>query len=194
MKLTLALAWADSIDDLYLLGPDSQPHTGVLKGDIVGPLTLASQVFTNTTRHYWVYVPAQYDPAKAACLMIFQDGHAFVSLDGAYRIPYVFDSLIYRQEMPVTVGVFINPGHTPSQPESTSTNWGDSINNRPTEYNELNDRYSRMIIDEHRPALERDSLGLLFRRAINACCVGCVFPSQPSARSTLDRNEPYRLV
>jgi enterochelin esterase-like enzyme len=156
MNLALALAWAGSTDDLYLLGPDSQPQAGVPQGKIVGPLTLASQVFTNTTRHYWVYVPAQYDPAKPACLMIFQDGHAFVSLDGAYRIPCVFDNLIYRREMPVTVGVFINPGHTPSQPESTSTNWGDSINNRPTEYNELNDRYARMITDELLPALEKD--------------------------------------
>jgi len=156
MALTVAPALADSADDLYLLGPDSQPHAGVPQGRVVGPLTLASQVFTNTTRHYWVYVPAQYDPTKAACLMIFQDGHAFVSLEGAYRIPYVFDNLIYRREMPVTVGVFINPGHTPGQPESTSTNWGDSINNRPTEYNELNDRYARMIIDELLPALERD--------------------------------------
>ena len=29
-----------------------------------------------------------------------------------YRIPNVFDNLIYRREMPVTIGVFINPdGH-----------------------------------------------------------------------------------
>jgi enterochelin esterase family protein len=88
--------------------------------------------------------------------MIFQDGHAFVNLKGDYRIPYVFDNLIYRREMPVTIGVFINPGHTPQQPESTSTNWGDSINNRPTEYNELNDRYARLIVDELLPELEKE--------------------------------------
>jgi len=143
-------------DDVYLLGPDSQPHEGVPQGKVVGPLTLASQVFTNTTRHYWVYVPAQYDPAQPARLMIFQDGHAFVNLKGDYRVPYVFDNLIYRREMPVTLAVFINPGHTPEQPESTSTNWGDSINNRPTEYNELNDRYARMILNELLPVLEKD--------------------------------------
>src|SRR5512140_1287387 len=67
-------------DDVYNLGPDSQPHDGVPKGKVVGPLTLPSQVFTNTTRHYWIYVPAQYDPKQPAALMIFQDGHAFVSL------------------------------------------------------------------------------------------------------------------
>jgi enterochelin esterase family protein len=150
-----ANASAAATDDVYLLGPDSQPHQGVPQGKVVGPQTLFSQVFTNS-RNYWVYVPAQYDGTQAACLMIFQDGHAFVNLKGDYRIPYVFDNLIYRREMPVTIGVFINPGHTPEQPESTSTNWGDSINNRPTEYNELNERYARLIVNELLPVLEKE--------------------------------------
>lgn len=148
--------WAASTDDVYLLGPDSLPQAGVPKGKVIGPLTLASDVLTNTTRHYWVYVPAQYDRAKPASLMIFQDGHFFVAPDKDYRVPNVFDNLIYRREMPVTFGVFINPGRTPEQPESSSTNWGDNINNRATEYNELNDNYARMIINELLPALEKD--------------------------------------
>jgi len=149
-------AFAAPTDDLYLLGPDSAPHAGVPRGQVIGPLTLASDVFTNTTRHYWIYVPAQYNPAKPACLMIFQDGHAFVNTNGDYRVPYVFDNLIYRREMPVTIGVFINPGHTPEQPESSSTNWGDGINGRATEYNELNNNYARLIVNELLPALEKD--------------------------------------
>ncbi len=144
------------LDDVYKLGPDSLPQDGVPKGKIIGPLTHASQVFPNTTRHYWVYVPAQYDGSEPARLMVFQDGHAFVSLDGAYRIPNVFDNLIYRREMPVTIGVFINPGRLPHQKESSSSDWGDRINNRPTEYNELNDQYARMIVDELLPALQKD--------------------------------------
>jgi enterochelin esterase family protein len=154
--LVVPAALAAPTDDVYNLGPDSQPHEGTPKGKIIGPLTLASQVFTNTTRHYWVYVPAQYDPKQPAALMIFQDGQAFVSLDGDYRIPCVFDNLIYRREMPVTIAVFINPGHLPDQPESSSTNWGDSINNRITEYNELNDNYAELIVKELLPALEKD--------------------------------------
>lgn len=153
---TAAPTFAAATDDTYHLGPDSLAQAGVPKGRVIGPLTLASQVFTNTTRHYWIYVPAQYDPKTPACLMIFQDGHAFVSTNGDYRIPNVFDNLIYRREMPVTLGVFINPGHLPDQLESSSTNWGDSINNRATEYNELNDRYARLIIDELLPELEKD--------------------------------------
>jgi enterochelin esterase family protein len=143
-------------DDLYLPGPDSQVHEGTPHGKVIGPITLVSQIFTNTTRHYWIYIPAQYDPKTPASLMIFQDGQAFVGPGGEYRIPAVCDNLIYRREMPVTIAIFINPGHTPEQQESTSTNWGDSINNRGTEYNELNDKYARLITDELLPAVEKD--------------------------------------
>ena len=153
--LAAASALAASTDDVYSLGPDSMAQDGVPKGKVIGPLTLASQVFTNTTRHYWIYVPAQYDSKTPADLMIFQDGQAFVGLNGEYRIPCVFDNLIYRREMPVTIGVFINPGHSPDQPESSPTNWGDSINNRAAEYNELNDHYAKLIVNELLPALER---------------------------------------
>jgi len=149
-------ALAALTDDVYLLGPDSEPHPGVPQGKVIGPLTLASEVFANTTRNYWVYVPAQYDASQPTCLMVFQDGHAFVSSNGNYRIPYVFDNLIYRREMPVTIGVFINPGHRPDQKESSAEDWGDRINNRPTEYNELNDNYTRLIVDELLPTIQKD--------------------------------------
>ncbi|MFO1460714.1 MAG: alpha/beta hydrolase-fold protein [Verrucomicrobiota bacterium] len=148
--------WAGPLDDVYRLGPDSLPQEGVPKGRVIGPLTLPSQVFTNTTRNYWIYVPAQYDPKKPAALMIFQDGHAFVGPEGEYRIPNVFDNLIYRREMPVTIGVFVNPGRTPDQKEASSSDWGDRVNNRATEYNELNDRYARMIVEELIPTLKKD--------------------------------------
>jgi enterochelin esterase-like enzyme len=143
-------------DNLYHLGPDSQIHAGVPQGKIIGPETLPSNVFTNTTRRYWIYVPAQYNPAKPACLMIFQDGHAFVNTNGENRIPVVFDNLIYRREMPVTIAVFINPGHRPDQEESSDSNWGDSINNRGLEYNALDDQYAKLIVDELLPVVTKD--------------------------------------
>ena len=153
---SIPVAFGAPTDDVYSLGPDSQPHDGVPRGKVISPLTLASQVFPNTTRNYWVYLPAQYDAKQPTPLMIFQDGQAFVSSTGDYRIPFVFDNLIYRREMPVTIAVFINPGHLPDQPESSSTNWGDSINNRATEYNELNDNYAKLIVNELLPTLEKD--------------------------------------
>src|ERR1039458_4107586 len=61
----------------YKLGPDSMPQEGVPKGEIRGPFTLKCDVYPGTRHTYWVYVPAQYDPAAPASLMVFQDGQAF---------------------------------------------------------------------------------------------------------------------
>ena len=149
-------SFAGPTDKLYKFGPDSEVQEGVPQGKIIGPLTHASEVFPNTTRNYWVYVPAQYDASKPACLMVFQDGQAFVRKDGPYRTPIVFDNLIYRRELPVTIVVFINPGRFPHQEESSPKNWGDSINTRGDEYNKLDDRYATMIVDELIPALKKD--------------------------------------
>jgi enterochelin esterase-like enzyme len=151
-----AVALAAPTDDVYYLGPDSEPHEGVPQGNVVGPLTLASNVYPETTRNYWIYFPAQYDAAKPASLMVFQDGHAFMNPKGDYRIPFVFDNLIYRREMPVTIAVFINPGHRADQQEASGSNWGDGTTNRRVEYNALNDTYSKLIIDELLPAIEKD--------------------------------------
>lgn len=150
-----SIALGAATDDVYLLGPDSAPHPGVPQGKVLGPMTLASNVFPDTTRQYWVYVPAQYDASRPACLMVFQDGHAFVSLTGDYRIPYVFDNLTYRREMPVTIGVFINPGHTAQQKEASDKDWGDGSTNRRVEYNALGDKYARLIVEELLPVLKK---------------------------------------
>ena len=42
--------------------------------------------------------------------MVFQDGVNYVDPDGAWQVPTVFDDLINEKQMPVTIGVFINPG------------------------------------------------------------------------------------
>src|SRR5471030_3446328 len=52
----------------YRLGPDSMAQEGVPKGEIRGPFTLPSKVYAGTQHTYWVYVPAQYDPAVPASL------------------------------------------------------------------------------------------------------------------------------
>src|SRR5436190_14812966 len=98
----------------YRLGPDSMPQEGVPKGEIRGPYTLPSKVYAGTQHTYWVYVPAQYDPAVPASLMIFQDGQAFMNPEGDLRAQNVMDNLIYRREIPVMIGVFINPGRRPT--------------------------------------------------------------------------------
>ena len=143
-------------DSHYQLGPDSLPREGVPKGDVRGPFTLPSDAYPGTQHTYWVYVPAQYDPAVPASLMIFNDGQAFKNMEGDARAPNVLDNLIYRREIPVMLAVFINPGRRPDQPEPTPQEWGDRTTNRPTEYNTLDDKYARVIADELMPALNKD--------------------------------------
>lgn len=140
-------------DSQYRLGPDSLPQEGVPKGEIRGPFTLPCEVFPGTQHTYWVYVPAQYDPQVPAALMVFQDGQAFMNPNGDMRAQNVMDNLIYRREIPVMIGVFINPGRRSDQPEPSPSDWGDRNTNRPTEYNSLDDRYARVITEELMPAL-----------------------------------------
>jgi enterochelin esterase-like enzyme len=151
-----AQAPAINTDMHYQIGPDSLPREGVPKGEVRGPFTLPSQAYPGTQHTYWVYVPAQYHAATPASLMVLNDGQAFKNMEGDVRAPNVFDNLIYRREIPVMIGVFINPGRTPEQPEPTPQEWGDRTTNRPAEYNSLDDKYARVIVDELLPALKKD--------------------------------------
>ena len=143
-------------NQFYKLGPDSLPQDGVPKGQVKGPFTLPSQAYPGTQHTYFVYVPAQYDPAVPTALMILNDGQAMMHPEGDVRAQNVFDNLIYRREIPVMLGVFINPGRRPDQPEPTPSNWGDRDTNRPAEYNTLDDKYARVICDELMPALKKE--------------------------------------
>ncbi len=145
---------AQNEDKFYKLGPDSLVQEGVPTGKVEGPFTLPSEAYPGTQHTYSVYLPAQYDPAKPARLMIFNDGHAYLEKEGNIRATNVIDNLIYRREIPVMIGVFINPGRKPDQPEPNAKEWGDRTTNRPTEYNTLDDRYARVICDELLPALQ----------------------------------------
>lgn len=150
-----AVAVAAPTDDHYRLGPDSQVQPGVPQGKVTDWTQLPSEAYPGTLHDYCVYVPAQYDPAVPAALMIFQDGQAWLRPTGDYRVPVVFDNLIHRREIPVTIAVFINPGRKPDQPVASASDWGDRSSNRPQEYNALDDKYARVIVDELLPVLKK---------------------------------------
>ena len=144
------------MDAFYKIGPDSMSQEGVPAGKFDGPKIIQSQAYPGTQHTYWVYVPAQYDPSKPTALMIFNDGQAFKNEPGDVQAHRVLDNLIYRREIPVMLGVFINPGRRPDQPEPNPQEWGDRTTNRPEEYNALNDKYARVIVDELLPALRKE--------------------------------------
>src|SRR6478672_2874887 len=88
--------------DNYKLGDDSMPHDNVPHG-VMTHAKWESKIFPGTVRDYWIYVPKQYDGSTPACLMVFQDGGSYMGTNGQFRAPTVFDNLINKKEMPVTI-------------------------------------------------------------------------------------------
>ncbi len=134
----------------YELTDDSKPQDGVPRGSITRYLYSTSAVFPGTLHEYWVYVPAQYDPKgkDPAAVMVFQDGHAYVSDTSNFRATTVMDNLIAKGDMPITIGIFIEPGHKGD--ELPKENWA-KRNNRSFEYDTPDDAYARFLIDEILP-------------------------------------------
>ncbi|MDY3556754.1 alpha/beta hydrolase-fold protein [Gemmata sp. JC717] len=137
---------APAADD-YAPGEDSVPHAGVPRGTVTPFRWKTSKVFEGTERDCWVYVPAQYDGKTPACVMVFQDGSAYVGEKGAFRAPVVFDNLIHKGQMPVTVGVFINPGKFPT-PKREEKDWR---SNRSFEYDTVSGQYAQFLEKEILP-------------------------------------------
>ena len=125
--------------EVYETHPDSREKPGVPKGTLKQMPAWESKIFAGTKRDWWVYVPAQYRAEHPAAVMVFQDG-------AGYReyVPTVFDNLIAAGDMPVTVGIFIQPGL-----------FEGGRANRSFEYDTLSDQYARFLLEEILPEVEK---------------------------------------
>ncbi|NBT12130.1 MAG: hydrolase [Planctomycetia bacterium] len=117
-----------------------------LRGRFVQGVFESGTIFPGTRREWSVYVPAEYTGAEPARLMVFQDGPAYVKPDGPYRVPRVFDELIAKGEMPVTIAVLVTPGTIPATRPGAKDR-----SNRSFEYDSLGDRYARFLVEELLP-------------------------------------------
>lgn len=161
-ELPSALQWLWNDDaESTLIPPSStkpkwEPHPlaivneNVPQGKVESMPPWHSEIFGNTIRDWSIYVPAQYDASKPAALMVFQDGERMRDPKGRWRIPTVFDNLIASGDMPPTIAVFLNPGHDKSKPRK-----GRKSSNRGFEYDSLGDRYSRFLLEEILPEVEK---------------------------------------
>lgn len=157
--LALSLLFASSLvaapqDDQYVLGPDSLPKEGVPHGKVIPMAPWHSKIYEGTVRDWWVYVPAQYDAAKPAAVMIFQDGGKGNDKDpkfaGSNNAIFVFDNLIAAKQMPVTIGIFISPGNFPAAKEGEKPR-----SNRSFEYDTPSDQYARFLLEEILPEVSK---------------------------------------
>ena len=134
-RATLLVLWSASsllAQESYPDHPDSLPQEGVPKGKIEGPFQWKSNIFPGTVRDYWIYVPAQYDAAKPACVFVAQDG---LGLANGWKLPTVLDNLIHKGDVPVQIGIFISPGVVPPPHENAQPRF-----NRSFEYDAMGDR------------------------------------------------------
>jgi enterochelin esterase-like enzyme len=125
--------------EAYEAHPDSRERPGVAKGAVKQMPPWESKIFEGTTRDWWVYVPAGYKAETPASVMVFQDGSGYKDF-----VPTVFDNLIAKGDIPVTVGVFIQPGV-----------FKDGKANRSFEYDTLSDQYARFLLEEILPEVEK---------------------------------------
>ncbi|MDY3733646.1 MAG: hypothetical protein SOZ98_02365, partial [Sodaliphilus sp.] len=71
--------------------------------ELINDTLTNSKIYPGTTHALQVYVPGKYNGQEPACL--------YVGLDGVLcNAPTVIDTLIAQGKMPVTIGVFLQPG------------------------------------------------------------------------------------
>jgi enterochelin esterase family protein len=139
----------DQSDVRYAHGPDSSRRPDVPVGQVIELDWDGSAIYPGTSRKFWLYLPAQYDPSKPASLMVFQDGQWYLDPGGEVRGAIVLDNLIHRGDIPITVGVFVDPGVLTS----------DGRKNRNVEYDAFDDRYATFLLTEIIPQVtERYSI------------------------------------
>ena len=136
--------FAQQVSVQYPVDSASVEQPGVPRGEVLKFTFDQSKIFPGTWREYWVYVPAQYKADKPACVYVNQDGIQ-------WKAPTVFDNLIYRREMPVTIGVFVMHGRVKAADGTTAND----RYNRSFEYDGLGDAYARFILEEILPAVEK---------------------------------------
>jgi gluconolactonase len=141
--VSVAFAQANQPQETYPVSPDSQEQPGVPKGEVMKFTFENSKIFPGTWREYWVYVPKQYSPDKPACVYVNQDGLQ-------WQADKVFDNLIHKKEMPVTIGVFVMHGKV----RAADANAALDRFNRSFEYDGLGDNYARFILEEILPDVE----------------------------------------
>ncbi len=144
LVLLQARVFAQQPAEHYPVDSASVEQAGVPKGEILKLTFDHSAIYPGTWREYWIYVPAQYRPESPACVYVNQDGIQ-------WKAPTVFDNLIYRKEMPVTIGVFVTPGRI----RTADTAHALDRFNRSYEYDGLGDAYVRFILEEILPEVEK---------------------------------------
>ncbi len=128
----------------YIEDSASIEQANIPKGEILKFTFENSKFYPGTSREITVYVPSQYRIDKPACVYVNQDGVQ-------WKAPTVFDNLIHKKEMPITVGIFVMHGRM----KAVKTEEALDRFNRSFEFDGLGDTYARFILEEVLPEVEK---------------------------------------
>jgi gluconolactonase len=103
-----------------------------------------STIFPGSVRDVAVFIPAQYDGSKPACVYVKTDGFN----GGEAKL---MEAMIATGEMPVTIGVFVRPGDLPAPVPGTM-----GRRNRCFEYDAVNDNNVRFFTEELLPFVAKE--------------------------------------
>ncbi len=126
---------------------DGKVNPSVPRGEFLHGKITNSAIYPGTENDFTIYVPAQYDPAKPACLLLRLD--SFGPYEGA-----VLDNLIARKEVPVIIGVGISSGTVWKDPPGTPKR-RDARHNRSYEFDSVNDHFPDFVLHELLPAVQK---------------------------------------
>ncbi len=124
--------------------PPEPPPEKLLPGIIKKTAFTTSTIFPGTIREVTVFVPAQYDASKPACVYVKTDGYN-------PKEKGLLETLIATGEMPVTVGIFVTPGMLPPAMPGTL-----GRRNRCFEYDGVGDYTVRFLVEELLPFVARE--------------------------------------
>ncbi len=102
-----------------------------------------SKIFPGTVRQGAVFIPAQYDGSKPACVYVKFDGY------NPAEKP-LLEALIAAKEMPVTIGVFVSPGQLAAPMKDTL-----GRRNRCLEYDGMGDANVSFLTEELLPFIAK---------------------------------------
>ena len=105
------------------------------RGEVLKFTINDSKYYPGTEREILVYVPQSYQSNETACLLVCMDGIL-------YDATTVMDNLIATGEMPVTVGVFVNPGVVYDEDREVVRY------NRCKEFDSTDDTFARFLEEE----------------------------------------------
>ncbi|MBQ5784230.1 MAG: hypothetical protein IIW11_04515 [Bacteroidales bacterium] len=121
--------------------PATLPLPPEKKGLVMDGKIQDSKIYPSTKRDFQVFVPKQYNGTEPACLVVGLDGNLFGAIT-------VIDNLIATGEMPVTIGIFLQPGVSYNPDESVARY------NRSNEFDRTDARLATFLEEEVIPLVE----------------------------------------